>query len=323
MIRYRHLAPVALAGLGLVALLLATLPSARAAFPGRNGAIAYDSGSGRHSCSPYISAFRSHRVPVLDLACEAEDPSYSPSGRRILYTGRESGYGRLKLLVMNSDGSEQRQVPLPIGMNPRFPSFGTSGRILFADFHAGDVERSELWIVRPDGTGLRQLTRTPNRAERWSAWAANGRYIVVGARHRVYTLRPDGSRMKFLVHGDQPSTSPNSHLVVFRRRGPTGPHPQAATDLWLVHPDGKDPHRIYRSPGPSSPRLAHSTIYAPAFSPDGRWIAFALQFEVKKGGRTILCKIRPNGQDFSKIVYAQGPGGIASVLEPDWQPVLK
>jgi Tol biopolymer transport system component len=97
------------------------------------------------------------------------------------------------------------------------------------------------------------------------AWSPDGQQIVLsaglpGRPHRLYTINADGSGLRQLTVGEIPDTdpawSPDGQWIVFTRRD----------DLWLVRPDGSEPHTLLTT---SDFRLSKAV-----WSPDSQQIAF-------------------------------------------------
>ena len=93
---------------------------------------------------------------------EAHDPTLSPDGQRITYTGHEGG--GVTVFVMNHDGSHKRQVVKEISkVGATFPNWSPDSKQLVYSFPAGDAlelfvinsdgtDKRPVWVIRPDGT---------------------------------------------------------------------------------------------------------------------------------------------------------------------------
>jgi Tol biopolymer transport system component len=130
----------------------------------------------------------------------------------------------------------------------------------------------------------------------------------VGLRDGVYSIDPDGSRLRQLFSRrwggfQQLDWSPDASRIAFSSRN----------NVFTVRPDGR---RVRRLTGPREPRGQGST--APAWSPDGERIAF-----VRDGDLFIM---RANGRGERRVVDAPGetldPRRAWAVLgSPTWQPL--
>lgn len=89
------------------------------------------------------------------------EPKFSPDGTKIAYYSSESG--RYELWMMNSDGSNIRQMtdndtPYP-AYGDHGPAWLPNGQTLY--FGSGAPGDCETWKINLDGTGLQQLTEIP------------------------------------------------------------------------------------------------------------------------------------------------------------------
>jgi TolB protein len=167
---------------------------------------------------------------------------------------------------------------------------------------------TELYSVTPQGDALRQLTR--NRLNDFDpAWSPDGRRITfvrqtTGRQGEVLTslwvMAADGRHQRRLTaSGYDPGWAPDNAHVVFARTG-KGADQIAVLDT-----------RTGRI------RPLASNAQAPAWSPDGRLIAY-----VTSGPRPLRL-VRPDGSGerslFDRGVLAPGTR-YWSILQPTWSP---
>jgi Tol biopolymer transport system component/DNA-binding winged helix-turn-helix (wHTH) protein len=103
---------------------------------------------------------------------EAE-PAIAPDGRRVVFASRRAG--DTSLWIGETDGSDCRPLPLPIGSTEAgSPSWSPDGRRLA--FDAGSGHSEHVYIATPEGGTLRRLTgeRTSDARPRWSR---DGRFV--------------------------------------------------------------------------------------------------------------------------------------------------
>ena len=129
---------------------------------------------GKHGDKPGMASIKPDGSDEQALG-EGYDPTLSPDGKLITYTGHEGG--GVTVFVMNHDGTNKRQVVKEISkVGATFPNWSPDSKQLVYSFPVGDA--LELFIINLDGTGQRQLTKfggtsvcTP------SAWSPDGKWI--------------------------------------------------------------------------------------------------------------------------------------------------
>jgi Tol biopolymer transport system component len=315
-------------GVVCVGVLLALVTPAMAAFPGRNGRIAYaDPDHGMFSVWP--NGAGRHR-----LVRHGVGPAYSPRGDRIVFWrffefrfpgGGFTELGRLELIAANG-----RRHRVLTGGDDYHPAWAPDGkRIVFARdnpcnryYNAeGDcppsVQRDKKYgvLIR----GPRGRTRVVTHAfARQPVWSANGRSITylgsaVSGQLALYAIRPDGSSVREIARGnddlgfqDQDRSPDGSRIVLGYStvRGGSG--------ILDIRPDGTGLRRLVRNG------------WAPAYSPDGRWIVFSRPDERHCGfARHALWVMRANGDHPRVLRYRSGQrsGQRICGYGPDWQPL--
>jgi Tol biopolymer transport system component len=83
-------------------------------------------------------------------------------------------------------------------------------------------------------------------------------------------------------------------------------------ELWLMNADGSRAHRILEAGSSDGFVWSHQD---PAWSPDGRWIAFSSN----ETGRNELFAVHPDGTGKRQLT----PGGPAENVYADWQPLRR
>ncbi|HEX2232567.1 MAG TPA: hypothetical protein VHG69_04300 [Thermoleophilaceae bacterium] len=267
---------------------------AQAAFPGRNGLVAYYQddvgGLEDHGISTETLSGRGARGPLGPSCAEGRPdpcprhPAWSPDGRRIAF---DLG-GRIG--IMDADGGNVTTLSFP-GITASRPAWSPAGDRLVFDGIGGGTTPG-LYVAGTDGSGLRRLIRGAQAS--WSA-----RNVIAFVRdNRLFRILPDGSGLRRLTSrpGLLPDWSPDSRQIAFVRD---------RRIYRLVLGRRVRPRRVTTRQGSN-----------PVWTPDGRWIVFD---RGNSGFRSIL-RIRLADRAL-RTVTSGSEGRRIQVLEPDVQPV--
>lgn len=250
------------------------------------------------------------RVKLTDDKAVESKAGFSPDGERILFTRQNEGSSTFDVVSMPALGGNST----PLVHNASDAVWSPDGRLM-AYVRSGSLA---LAVSKSDGTDERILLLADSAYPfaRNPAWSPDGSQIAVerstgGAAGETWLIPLNGSRPRKLTR-DEPGvfshepkfTADGKNVVDSSNRG-------GSTNLWLVPLDNSAPVRLTSGPGPdASPavsrsgaivfensRSRHSLVihefatgtnreilthpfylWAPAFSPDGRELAFS-QFE--------------------------------------------
>ena len=211
------------------------------------------------------------------------DPAWSPNGKAIAFVREHAG--NAEVYLMNADGSEQRNLTRNVARD-HAPVWSPDGKKIAFTRERGD--NNEVYVMDADGTGQRNLTRNAARDED-PVWSPEGQRIAfarkvpwgaggVGGQFEIFVMNADGSGQRKLTRnlsGDfHPAWSPDGRKIVFESRGVAagGGSSSAWYDVNVVNADGGRQPTGLTTTRPLRNRAPRAAL--PAWSPDGRMIAF-------------------------------------------------
>jgi dipeptidyl aminopeptidase/acylaminoacyl peptidase len=311
---------------------------------------------------PATAAPRPWTIDDILAVRNVTDPQVSPDGRWVAYVISElnadgSDYNTDVWLVSTDGGEARRLTNSPVA--DESPRWSPDGRTLAflsdrprpaakaddakSGAATGDEGRRQAWLIRPDGGEAWVLTDSRGGVS-GIEWSGDGRLLGFLARepksderrkkekekddawtpssvypwNRLWVMDVAARRATQLTRGEVHVTgfslSPDGAQAVFAGQ-PTPLIPdQFHSDLYLVATAGGSARPVVRRPGVDN---------SPAWSPDGRWIAFVSQDEKSTAwyANNHLCVVSPAGgkpsnlsTTFDERVQGLGGGGLA------WSP---
>jgi Tol biopolymer transport system component len=298
----------------LVVLLGLALPApAHAAFPGKNGKIAFVR-SQLNVSPPLVYTMEPDgsgiaQLPIMNLA-RSNFPAWSPDGMKIAFTSAV-GSGRTDIYVENADGGGQ----LKLTDDPEsdaYPNWSPDGsKIVFTKPDA--VGNAQIYVMNLDGSGQTKLTDNPTSAA-FPAFSPDGtsiafmKEVIVENHSRVelFVMNADGTGQTELsspgFYDDAaPDWSPDGTRIVFFSNRDAG-----RAQVYVMNADGSAQTRLTQEGESSS---------VPAWSPDGSKIVFASSPDFRNFDIYLM---NPDGTGKTKLTNAQSEQVNAG---PDWQPI--
>jgi len=203
--------------------------------------------------------------------------------RRVLYSStfkhdgacpnppdRSHGYvwplGNLEIYTALTDGSDLRQLTDNGAYNAESTLSPDGSRIIFTSTRDGDID---LYSMKVDGSDVRRLTdRVGYDGGAW--YSPDGKQIVWRAAYPVTAA----------------DTADYLNLLHQRLVRP------AKVEVWVADADGSNPRQVTHLGGAN---------FAPVFTPDGKKIIFASNYEEPRSGAFDLFLINPDGSGLEKI----------------------
>ncbi|GAK58088.1 WD40-like Beta Propeller [Candidatus Vecturithrix granuli] len=218
-----------------------------------------------------MNADGSDLVQLTHDKSDDEYPVWSPDGQQIAFKSNRNG--NFDIYVMDADGSNQRQITNDPA-NDEDPAWSPDGtRIVFHSDRKGSME---VFVMNADGSDVTQLTDTIGK-NGIPAWSPDGtRIAYTGNRYlgwNVYVMDVDGSNDRRLTDGHgacRPDWSPDSTHIAFVSKEGDG-----KGEIWVMPSDASTKTRLTTDE-------AYYDYY-PAWSPDGRYIAYAKGPEAHSG----------------------------------------
>lgn len=245
-------------------------------------------------------------LPLAVIALGGLAAEAAPTGVRaddswiVLSNNRDGAY---RTYSVRDDGS--RLSPLVPAGAPLVPAAVSSAGGLIA-YRAGDG----LYVSRADGGGyLRLVDGAVGEGE--AAFSPNGKLLAFTFKAGIWIVRSDGRGLRRLTSGRFDGAldwSPDGKSLVFMRVLDDDRGRYAV----VVQPLRGKYHVLVRC-GPNDDWPAET--YRPAWSPDGRWIAYLDSENAQR--RDGLTLVRPNGESRHRVTREAGDPGND---EFDWSP---
>lgn len=135
---------------------------------------------------------------VPGVSIEDRQPAWSPDGSEIVYSSTESG--RMNIWLMNTDGSNQRQIRFTEQYDTEAAWSPDGKKIIYRTNYEGGFD---FTVYNTESKTFERMD-IPGY-EFMPAWSPDGRWIAcvrraeLSDRPEIYLMRPDGTEMKRII----------------------------------------------------------------------------------------------------------------------------
>ena len=236
------------------------------------------------------------------------NPTFSPDGRFMAYHAYHNRNADIYVLDLETQARRRLTDHLS---NDRAAAWSPDGKWIafISDRHAS----YDIYKMSPNGNNLQRVTRTRNRNEYAPAWSPDNQWIAFFSVNqqegnpdpRIYAVSPDKKQMRQLPNAlrSGPTWSPTGDEIAF-------PTSRAA---WTTH------IYVMSADGDNVRQLTHGVNWhgEPAWSPNGRWIAYTSGEPVKGAAKRDLYLIDATGGAPRQLTTHPSGG-----RDPAWVPEL-
>lgn len=215
------------------------------------------------------------RNPGADL-----DPAWSPDGLRIAFASdRDALPGMFGIHVMQADGTSVTRLSSG-AMPDRDPSWSPDGTLI-AFTRYDPLGAPSIYAMRPDATEPRLVVADGSSP----AWSPDGSRIAFVRSGQIYVARSDGTGAVPLTRGTEPAWSADGRLA-FAREG----------DIHVADGSLETPLTA----------TSDETESSPAWSPDGRRVAFASVARGEEPNRSAIHEVDTGDNTRLELTARQG-----------------
>ena len=235
------------------------------------------------------------------------EPRWSPDGSRLAFLSERTAKDKLQVYVMPADGGEATKLTALDNGVSAIAWAPDGARLAFVSAVGGYKE--------PEGEDEKRKSR-PARVITSVKYRFNGEGFIYDRRPHVFVVSLDGASPTQITDGDfidaDPTWSPDGESLVFASARHGARDDDDASDLWRVPAKGGTPQRLTATAGP---------VMLPAFSPDGRTIAFLARAELNAYGRNVqLFTVPADGGQATCVTSALDRSCGALHVRPSWSP---
>jgi Tol biopolymer transport system component len=292
---------------------------------------------GRQASAPPVQGPDSRKevhlanVKQLTFGGENAEAYFAFDGQELIFQSTREGRECDQIYAMRIDGSNVRRISNGEGRTTCSFFYPDKKHVLYASTFLGgnscppkpDFSRGYVWPVydtydifraNADGSGIERLTSTPGY-DAEATISRDGRIVFTSVRDgdmEIYSMNGDGTNVKRLTNRPGPDGgpffSPDGKKIVFRSH-PLPPGPElddykallreglwrpTALEIFVMNADGSHLKQVTSLGGAS---------FAPYFTPDGKRIIFASNYQDPKKRDFELYLVSVDGSDLERVTY--------------------
>lgn len=279
--------------LAAAGLLLVLAPSTLAATRG-NGALLFQSNPGTDADIFVMAPDGSGLTNITNAPRSDFAGSWSPDGKKIVFTSFRVSAANAEIYVMDADGGNPTRLTTDPAVD-QDPSWSPDGsKIVFLSTRDGN---NEIYTMNADGSNQTRITNNTD-SDFEPEWSPAGSTIAFTSDRdgnaEIYTMNADGSgqtRRTTNAGNDQsPKWSPDGSQIVFSRN----------FDVYTMNADGSSLVNRSNSPGSDS---------EPGWSPDGKKLVWVSDRE----GNFEVYTANVDGSGVTRLTF-----NTAVDADPDW-----
>ena len=200
--------------------------------------------------------------------------AWSPNGKSVALAQYDGGEGSHIFVKDLRTGQEKKITAQWVGWRRSFggPSWSPDGKWLAVTCSKLDVGQDDVCRMTTDGNQLEIVTREARGIfSSFPSWSPHGNRITFNREAEIFVMDHDGrNRVRLSLQEDvsdrRPVWSPDGTKIAFdSNRDAQPPFQEIGDDIYVMNVDGSNVVRLTDHP---------SVDRAPAWSPDGAWIAF-------------------------------------------------